>query len=1447
MPKLTKFQTNFIGGIISPPMWGRIDLGKKYGSSLKECTNFLPRPQGGLMSRTGSTFLNDTELDGGTFELIEFQPNAAEAYVIEITDQYARAFPSDFVENPNLNAITDIGAAPWLGSELKDLRWDYKSDSIIITHPNHEPREIRFLGKGASPDFEITTLDWTSHAFQRPDKSNTVIRYVDDTNYLKIISSNATEFDVIPGKEYIEFKFDGEWQLAKLASVGGTDTFKDGSNVPAPAGNVAYVIPVSKMVQDFSKATKSYVCQKEYLQDTYPDNTLTEDQVVGILYPDLTPATVDYWWLRADTQVFTDDMVGAWVRFRSDYNKCYSSDDYADNQIRWGKIYRRVGQEAQTTGFMVGPSHKELIEGHTYRAMRAGSGYLLHTNCPIQAGDKLAWDLSFRYNAEGESFQPAAVWWWDTTLKGYAAKTNPTPATADFFSSDTILEDMDTRVSFDVAILTDLIGPPVGSDSHSDNLLTLTGEMTIDEESDDQLGHLGHIVCGLDFFYNASTNPTGIRAGQYIMAKHDTGYITYRVETITSLTRAEVKVMDGVLPIDIETDELYDNGRTSDYRISAWWSGNWPYTVAFHESRLAFGGSPEFPNHIWVSKLEDDLDFRTIENDGRQLDTSGITYPLPGKSFDRVVWMSSGSVLSIGVLNSEWQMRPNQFGAPLTPLNIRITKQTENGSTLQPLSVNGILIFPDATDKKVVEYFFDFQQDKHISRDITIFANELFYKDPIIDYCYQSDPFGVIWCVTESGRMVSLTYDRNQEVYAWAEHYTEGRWVGVATFRATQDTAGEDRVLAYVERDLPAGTKTYAERLDPLIVQYKNPLTKFGLRTLDCVARVDTGGGAAENPDDPPVDGNIIFEYEPAWVDPWQFVYPEYSLTNPVDSLPISHFTARLHWDNNIPGTGMTEDNYTDEDYKDDWVAANPSVQNYSGPPWAVIPGGTNPNEWATSFGAITWEATAGDFICADLLNDHIINAIGFSFGWAHTVCPIHTMRIWVAQSSQRADGALFDESTITWTLAETIDLSAETNKRQELALSTPVTARYVKIEVANGWIDKGDPSNYNISINRIDWDLSVSTANYTEDLSLTRKAGFHSLYRNFGDKNWYVVALNAGKVKGLDTLLDGSYGTSGWTSTGAYTDIEDPNPITIELRATDTPVRLCRLYWLGLILSGKGLPSHIKVWYKTPDDTDWVYYRHFRMPSGEDIAYSGSNQHDGLAISHKLYGAAENQAPAYALQFPQKWYTAFKFEIGMTNGYSGIGSENVSLGDIWYYDRWDRATGEPTSIPTFTPDTIIPMGHKWDLTEHPSGYMSWNSLSSTGPDNLDGEGLLFYQESRAYVYSDLKKAISGKNVRVSFDVDRHDGSYFQLTLAGLANYKGGGSVCGDMTNMVGGLSTDGTARGMFKVETTGSKSFDLAMDDLLTGDPYTAVSPFIIYWGDYQTIQISNFKVEYI
>lgn len=91
MPVTKYIQTNFTSGVFSKKMRGRIDLARYYNAA-DTIRNWLPLVQGGVTRRPGFHFVDYPKYNDKKCRLIPFDYGVAQAYILEVGDQYMRFY-----------------------------------------------------------------------------------------------------------------------------------------------------------------------------------------------------------------------------------------------------------------------------------------------------------------------------------------------------------------------------------------------------------------------------------------------------------------------------------------------------------------------------------------------------------------------------------------------------------------------------------------------------------------------------------------------------------------------------------------------------------------------------------------------------------------------------------------------------------------------------------------------------------------------------------------------------------------------------------------------------------------------------------------------------------------------------------------------------------------------------------------------------------------------------------------------------------------------------------------------------------------------------------------------------------------------------------------------------------------------------------------------------------
>ena len=273
----------------------------------------------------------------------------------------------------------------------------------------------------------------------------------------------------------------------------------------------------------------------------------------------------------------------------------------------------------------------------------------------------------------------------------------------------------------------------------------------------------------------------------------------------TSSTQSGIVRINGIL--SNETAEITIVSKISQtIDTKRWAEGAWsgvrgyPSAVTFFEERIVYGFSILDAQNIWLSKTGRFENFETGINA-----TDAFTLTLPTANRGR--WLGSLETLAVGTAGGEWRIRA-PLDEALTPTNWSMKKQTAFGSTnIQAVGIGSVILFIDSVGRKAREFVFRESEQKYVAPDLSALAEHI-TTSGIVSFAHQKNPDSILWCVLDNGNLISLSYEREQNVVAWARHPMDGLVQSVAVVPAP----GEDEVWISIVRAVNGENKVYIEQ-----------------------------------------------------------------------------------------------------------------------------------------------------------------------------------------------------------------------------------------------------------------------------------------------------------------------------------------------------------------------------------------------------------------------------------------------------------------------------------------------------------------------------------------------------------------------------------------------------------------------------------------------------------
>lgn len=331
---------------------------------------------------------------------------------------------------------------------------------------------------------------------------------------------------------------------------------------------------------------------------------------------------------------------------------------------------------------------------------------------------------------------------------------------------------------------------------------------------------------------STSDGPTGPIGGP-TTASGDGVTLTFAIAATSDFVWDYVVYVDGVLQIPYTQYNVDNAANTITFTTPppvgvnnitvqqytyVFWSYNWylgawgdepgfPAAVSYFGGRLAYAGSEEEPQNIWLSRAGVYKNFGTTQI---LADDEAIDIALADRQVNRVRDLVALKHLVALTSSRAWHLVGDADNV-LTPTATAEPGDAVGISTVQAEVVGGHALYVDAVGNAIHKLYYGALptgESGYLSEDLSVLAEHLTRNKTIIDIAFQRKPYPILWCVRSDGYLLGLTYNPRHEVVAWHQHLTDGEFESVAV--VTEGT--EDVLYAVIKRTINGRTVRYVER-----------------------------------------------------------------------------------------------------------------------------------------------------------------------------------------------------------------------------------------------------------------------------------------------------------------------------------------------------------------------------------------------------------------------------------------------------------------------------------------------------------------------------------------------------------------------------------------------------------------------------------------------------------
>jgi hypothetical protein len=312
----------------------------------------------------------------------------------------------------------------------------------------------------------------------------------------------------------------------------------------------------------------------------------------------------------------------------------------------------------------------------------------------------------------------------------------------------------------------------------------------------------------------------------------------------TSSTQSGIVRINGIQS-GLKADITVVSEVSQTTKTKRWAEGSWstlrgfPSAITFFEERAVYGFTDSDQQTFWLSETDAFEDFAAGTKDA---DSFALKLP----TANRGRWLNSLGTLAAGTTGSEWRIGLSLDDQALTPSNWSMKEQTAYGSSdMQSIKFGSVILFVDFVGRKVREFTFREADQKYVAPDLTALAEHITVSG-IVSVAHQKNPDSILWCVLDNGNLVTLSYERNQNVVSWSNMPMDGLVQSVMVIPSTL----EDEVWISIVRAVDGENMVYIEQFQPRILDIRKENAFFvdsGIIYQGQATNVVTGLGHLES------------------------------------------------------------------------------------------------------------------------------------------------------------------------------------------------------------------------------------------------------------------------------------------------------------------------------------------------------------------------------------------------------------------------------------------------------------------------------------------------------------------------------------------------------------------------------------------------------------------------
>jgi hypothetical protein len=273
-----------------------------------------------------------------------------------------------------------------------------------------------------------------------------------------------------------------------------------------------------------------------------------------------------------------------------------------------------------------------------------------------------------------------------------------------------------------------------------------------------------------------------------------------------------------------------------EWQLGAWSNTTeWPRAVDFFKDRLFWAGKLKLWGSVpglYTSHTEDFF--------GQVTTDSAINVVIATGDASNICWIKGAIILLIGTEGGEYGLDAANYSAsPLGPSNVEVLRQSNwRCRHIRPELVGTSVLYVQRAGRKVFAMDYQLWLNRYDSTDQSKYAYHISIGG-LTSIAMQQEPWSILWATRADGTLLSYTFNREDQVTAWARHNLGGNGVVESIAVIPAPDGLRDEVWMIVNRTINGAT---VRSVEYMVKHYEGPQAGYAGDAQSSCWYVDMGG-----------------------------------------------------------------------------------------------------------------------------------------------------------------------------------------------------------------------------------------------------------------------------------------------------------------------------------------------------------------------------------------------------------------------------------------------------------------------------------------------------------------------------------------------------------------------------------------------------------------------------